>query len=112
MAQQVGPSTGPVTQITIVEPEPGKQQEALKLMTERARFMERQPGFKSITLFRSLDGSRIVNCIHWENRDLLHRAHQAPEFRKEWSHFDAMTDEIEPHLYEQFVFTGETNLGR
>jgi len=32
----------PVTQITVIEPEPGKQAEALSLMTERARFMARQ----------------------------------------------------------------------
>jgi hypothetical protein len=51
----------PVTQITIVEPEPGKQDEALSLMSERARFMSRQPGFISISLHRSLDGRRIVN---------------------------------------------------
>ena len=49
----------PVTQITIVESEPDKQAEALSLMTERARFMARQPGFISISLHRSLDG-RIV----------------------------------------------------
>jgi len=29
----------PVTQITVIEPEPGKQAEVLSLMTERARFM-------------------------------------------------------------------------
>ena len=34
----------PVTQITVIEPEPGKQAEALSLMTERVRFMARQPG--------------------------------------------------------------------
>ena len=51
----------PVTQITVIEPEPGKQAEALALMTERARFMARQPGFISVSLHRSLDGRRIVN---------------------------------------------------
>jgi heme-degrading monooxygenase HmoA len=90
----------PVTQITIVEPEPGKQDEALSLMSERARFMSRQPGFISISLHRSLDGRRIVNYIQWENRDLLHAAHQSPEFRKEWGHFDDLTDDIDPHLFE------------
>ena len=39
----------PVTQITVIEPEPGKLAEALSLMTERARFMARQPGFISPT---------------------------------------------------------------
>jgi heme-degrading monooxygenase HmoA len=89
-----------LTQITIIEPEPGKQDEALALMTERARFMARQPGFVSISLHRSLDGRRIVNYIQWENRELLQAAHRSPEFRKEWDHFDEVTDDIDPHLYE------------
>ena len=90
----------PVTQITIVEPEPGKQEEALKVMADRARFMARQPGFVSISLHKSLDGRRIVNYIQWENRELLARAHHSPEFRKEWSHFGDVTEGIDPHLFE------------
>ncbi|MGD9922361.1 MAG: antibiotic biosynthesis monooxygenase [Pseudorhodoplanes sp.] len=89
-----------VTQITVVEPGPGKQAEALSLMTERAQFMARQPGFISISLHRSLDGRRIVNYIQWQNRDRLQAAHKSPEFRKEWDQFDQLTDEIAPNLYE------------
>ncbi len=90
----------PVTQITVIEPEPGKQAEASSLMTERARFMARQPGFISVSLHRSLDGRRIVNYFQWQSRDLLQSAHKSPEFRKEWDHFDQLTDGIDPHLYE------------
>jgi heme-degrading monooxygenase HmoA len=90
----------PVTQITVIEPEPGKQAEALSLMTERARFLADQPGFVSISLHRSLDGRRIINYIQWQSRDLLQSAHKLPEFRKEWDHLDQLTDEIDPHLYE------------
>src|SRR5438876_11610587 len=89
-----------VTQITVIEAEPEKQQEALSVMTERARFMASQPGFVSISLHRSLDGRRIVNYVQWQNRDLLRSAHQSPEFRKRWGHFDEITSEIDPHLYE------------
>jgi hypothetical protein len=32
-------------------------------MTDRARFMARQPGFISVSLHRSLGGRRIVNYI-------------------------------------------------
>ena len=63
-------------EITVIEPEPGKQAETLSLMTERARFMARQPGFVSISLHRSLDGRRIVNYVQWKNRDLLEKAHK------------------------------------
>ena len=90
----------PVTQITIIEAEPEKQAEALSLMKKRAQFMKGQPGFISISLHRSLDGRRIVNYIQWQSRELLHKAHTAPEFRKEWGRFDRINDEIDPHLYE------------
>lgn len=90
----------PVTQITFIESEPDKQAEVLSVMSERAEFMCRQPGCISISLHRSLDGRRIVNYIQWETRELLRAAHQAPEFRKEWSHFDQLTSDIDPHLYE------------
>lgn len=96
----VGSQGQPVTQITIVESEPNKQAEALSVMTERASFMARQPGFISISVHRSLDGRRIVNYIQWEDRDLLRAAHKSPEFRKEWSRFDRLTDDIDLHLYE------------
>ncbi|MBR0829751.1 antibiotic biosynthesis monooxygenase [Bradyrhizobium manausense] len=89
-----------VTQITVIEAEPEKQNEALSLMADRARFMARQPGFVSISLHRSLDGRRIVNYIQWQNRELLKSAHQSPDFRKEWARFDDLTDQIDPHLYE------------
>jgi quinol monooxygenase YgiN len=89
-----------VTQITFIEVEPEKQQEALSLMKERAQFMARQPGFISIGLHRSLDGRRIVNYIEWQNRELLQAAHKSPDFRKTWNKFDDLTDQIDPHLYE------------
>src|SRR5467141_2412056 len=89
-----------VTQITVIEAEPDKQNEALSLMAERARFMARQPGFISIGLHRSLDGRRIVNYIQWQNRELLQAAHKSPDFRKAWRKFDDLTDQIDPHLYE------------
>ena len=89
-----------VTQITVIEAEPEKQNEAMSLMAERARFMARQPGFVSISLHRSLDGRRIVNYLQWQNRELLQAAHKSPEFRKAWRKFDDLTDQIDPHLYE------------
>ncbi len=89
-----------VTQITFIEVEPEKQPEALSLMTERAHFMARQPGFISISLHRSLDGRRIVNYLQWQNRELLQAAHKSPEFRKAWRKFDDLTDQIDPHLYQ------------
>ena len=90
----------PVTHITVIEPEPGKLDDALSLIQQRARFMAGQPGFISISLHRSLDGRRIVNYVQWKSRESLRAAHQAPEFRKEWGALDRLSDDIDPHLYE------------
>jgi heme-degrading monooxygenase HmoA len=89
-----------VTQITVVEAEPGKQEDALSVMKQRAQYMAKQPGFVSISLHRSLDGKRIVNYIQWKSRRELEAAHHAPEFRKEWKHLGEVTEEIAPDLYE------------
>lgn len=97
---QITAENQPVTQITVVEADAGKQADVLTTMRQRARFMSQQPGCISISLHRSLDGRRVVNYIQWQNLDLLEAAHRAPEFRKEWGRFDAITDSIEPHLYE------------
>jgi len=97
---EIRTSDQPVTQITVIEAEPEKQAEALSVMKQRAKFMAEQPGFISISLHRSLDGRRIINYIQWQSRELLQRAHRSPEFRKEWTHFDKVTDDIDPHLYE------------
>ena len=91
---------GIVTQITTVKVEPEHQTEVLKLMSERARFMASQPGFVSVSLHRSQDGSHVVNYIQWTSADKLAAAHHSPEFRKKWPAFGKIAEEIEPCLYE------------
>ena len=83
---------------------PGNQEQALNLMIERARFMATQPGFVSVNLHRSKDGSHLIDYIQWTSPEKLKAAHQAPEFRKKWPQFDEMTEEIDPCFYE-VVFT-------
>ena len=89
-----------VTQITTVKVPPNNQSEVLKLMAERARFMATQPGFISVSLHRSEDGSHVVNHVQWTDREKLTAAHHSPEFRKEWRHFGELAKEIEPILYD------------
>jgi len=105
MAQE-STSDQPVTQITVVEPGEGRFEEALSVMKERARYMSQQPGFMSIILHRSTDGSRIVNYIQWQSPELLQKAHHSPEFREKWDTFGDLTDDIAPDLYRiEEVFT-------
>jgi heme-degrading monooxygenase HmoA len=89
-----------VTQITTVKLTPDKQDEVVNLMIERARFMATQPGFVSIALHRSKDGSHVVNYVQWRDAESLGAAHHSPEFRKKWPQFGKIADEIEPCLYD------------
>ena len=91
---------GICTQITTVKMGPDNQDEILRLMVERARFMAKQPGFVSVNLHRSRDGSHIVNYVQWTNADKLAAAHHSPEFRKKWPRFGELVREIEPCLYD------------
>jgi heme-degrading monooxygenase HmoA len=97
---QISQADGVVTQITTVSVPPDSQDEALRLMQERARFMAKQPGFISISLHRSQDGGQIINYIQWKTREQLVAAHHSPEFRKGWPEFGKLAEEIEPCLYD------------
>jgi heme-degrading monooxygenase HmoA len=89
-----------VTQITTVKVPPDHQSEVLQLMEERARYMATQPGFVSVSLHRSEDGSHVVNYVQWTNRKKLEAAHQSAEFRKKWPRFGELIKEAEPCLYQ------------
>ena len=72
------------TQITTVKLPPDNQQEALNLMIERARFMTSQPGFVSINLHRSKDGSHLINYIQWTSPEKLKTSTKS-RFLMEWA---------------------------
>ena len=93
-------SAGIVTQITTVKMRPDNQDEVLKLMKERAKFMARQPGFVSVSLHRSEDGSHVVNYVQWTDKERLATAHHSPEFRKKWPKFGELVQDVEPALYD------------
>lgn len=89
-----------VTQITTVRLQPDTEREVLGLMRERARFMAKQPGFVSVSLHRSDDGSQLVNYIQWSDRDRLTAAHHSPEFRKNWPRFGELVEDVNPCIYD------------
>ena len=84
---------GICAQIDVVKLRADNQEEVLKLMIERARFMATQSGFVSVNLHRSKDGSHVVNYermtlflhprsgvlrLAFKDRDLVFFAHRQP----------------------------------
>ena len=68
---EIRKSNGICTQINVVRLPADNQDQVLKLMIERARFMATQPGFVSVNLHRSKDGSHVVNYVQWTSVDKL-----------------------------------------
>ncbi|TMJ29217.1 MAG: antibiotic biosynthesis monooxygenase [Alphaproteobacteria bacterium] len=97
---EIRENSGVITQITTVKVPPDNQSEVLDLMAQRARFMATQPGFVSVCLHRSEDGSHVVNYVQWRDRKQLEAAHHSREFRKQWPRFGELIQEAEPCLYE------------
>ena len=97
---EIGRSNGICTQINVVKLPADNQDEVVKLMVERARFMATQPGFVSVNLHRSKDGSHLVNYVQWTSAEKLAAAHHSPEFRNKWPRFGELIEEAEPCLYE------------
>ena len=97
---EIRENSGIVTQITTVKVPPNNQSEVLDLMAQRARFMATQPGFVSVSLHRSEDGSHVAYYVQWKNRKPLEAAHHSPEFPKQWPRFGELIKEAEPCLYE------------
>jgi heme-degrading monooxygenase HmoA len=97
---EIRKTDGICTQITTIKLPPDNQEEIVNLMIERARFMATQPGFVSVNLHRSKDGSHIVNYVQWTNVGKLTDAHRSSEFRKKWPRLGELARDIEPCLYE------------
>ena len=72
---------GACTQTTAVKLPAQNQQAVLDLMIERDRFMATQPGFVSVNLHRSRDGTHLINSVQWTTLAKLEAAHHSPEFR-------------------------------
>ena len=66
---EIRPNSDVVTQITTVKMPADNQAEVLHLMEQRAKFMRTQPGFVSVSLHRSEDGTHVVNYVQWKNRE-------------------------------------------
>ena len=102
-----------VTQITTVKMRPDNQDDVLALMKERAKFMASQPGFVSVSLHRSEDGTHVVNYLQWTDKERLAAAHHSPEFRKKWPKFGELVQDVEPGVVGEsrcrFILRGCTH---
>ena len=76
------PDGGPITLINVFEIRVGDVEQFLLQWRERAEFLGRQPGFRSLRLHRALDPEsrfQLVNVAEWDSAEAL-RAATAQDF--------------------------------
>ena len=76
MANQI-PDAGPITLINVFEISPDDVEYFLPQWRERAQFLGRQPGFRSLRLHRALNPDsrfQLVNVAEWDSAQALDAA--------------------------------------
>ena len=92
-------TSAPVTFINVIEVEPALQQEVVAILTEGTeKVIRHRPGFVSVTLLASTDGTRVVNLARWRSLDDV-RATQADPAAAEYVQRTAVIAKAGPNVY-------------
>jgi quinol monooxygenase YgiN len=94
-------STGdmPVTLVNVFDVDAAKQQELVDLLTEGTeKVMQRRPGFVSVNLLASKDGTRVLNYAQWRSQDDVQATMADPEVQG-YARRAAELAQATPHVY-------------
>jgi quinol monooxygenase YgiN len=90
-----------VTLVNVFTVAPEDQQLLLDLLVEATEAtMNKQPGFVSANLHKSLDGRKVVNYAQWKSREDFEAMLKDPEAAVHMGEAARIAEEFEPHLYE------------
>ena len=89
-----------LTLINVYEVEAEKQADLARLLSEITDGSIRQaPGFVSVSVHSSLDGSKVINYAQWASKDHFDAFMQQPETREQLKRFAAVAKSVSPALY-------------
>jgi quinol monooxygenase YgiN len=95
----IRPGDTPVTLINVFEVEPSRQQQLVDLLTEGTeKVMRRRPGFVSVNLLTSNDGTRVVNYAQWHSLEDI-KATMADPDAQDYARRAAELAQASPHVY-------------
>ena len=90
-----------VTLINTYEVAPEKRAELVRLLNEATeKVMRHVPGFVSVNIHRSLDGTRVVNYAQWASRDDFTRMLESPQAQGQMKQLAALAKTVSPALYQ------------
>jgi quinol monooxygenase YgiN len=88
------------TLINVYEVEPAKQAELAKFLSEGTDKMFRhQPGFVSVSIHSSMDGTRVVNYAQWRSKEDIQRVQRNPDAQALAKQAAAIAKSVSPAVY-------------
>jgi quinol monooxygenase YgiN len=89
----------PVTLINVFDVDPSQQPDLVRLLTEGTkRVIAHRPGFVSVNVLASTDGTRVVNYAQWRSQDDLKATMADPAVQK-YARETAQLAQASPHVY-------------
>jgi quinol monooxygenase YgiN len=89
----------PVTLINVFDVDPADQQKLVELLTEGTeRVFRHRPGFVSVNLLTSNDGTRVVNYAQWRSLDDIKATLAEPD-AQDYAKRAAELAQATPHVY-------------
>lgn len=93
--------SGYLTLINVYEVEPAKQAElATALAASTESIIRHEPGFISVCIHSSLDGTKVVNYAQWASKEAFEAFMAKPETRAELKLFAGLAKSVAPSLYK------------
>jgi heme-degrading monooxygenase HmoA len=90
-----------VTLINVYEVETDKQAQLVQHLAEATeKVLRRKPGFVSVSIHRSLDGTRVANYTQWASKDDFDRLLKDPEAQVQMKQFAEIAKSVSPTLYQ------------
>ncbi len=97
----IDPTQPRLTLINLYEVVPEKQAELVQLLADATeKVMRHQPGFISVNIHRSVDGTRVVNYAQWASKEDFEQMMKSPEAQTQIKQFAALAKSVSPALYE------------
>jgi quinol monooxygenase YgiN len=88
-----------VTLIGVFDVEPSKQEQLVELLTEGTdRVMQHRPGFVSVNILASNDGTRVVNYAQWRDYDSVRATMDDPDVQG-YARRASELAQATPHVY-------------
>ncbi|MBD3884533.1 antibiotic biosynthesis monooxygenase [Phormidium tenue FACHB-886] len=78
-----------------------------RIKSDAENTISRQPGFIRAIVYRSLDGSRVINVVQWESVEASRAIHRNPDITAGFASYQELGVEMDLRYYETVLTEGQ-----